>query len=825
MYEFGPYHLDLSRRVLTRNGETITLRPKTADVLAMLVSNAGELVGKDELLRGVWPDTFVEEANLSQNIFLLRKALGDERVDPRFIETVTRRGYRFVASVRTVNSNGEVAEGLSSVMGTVVAPRPVVAVLPFLNNTGDPELEYLADGVSDNLINNLSRLARLRVMSHSAVSRYKVPDLHPQRAGEKMGASAVLVGRVHARRSALIISVELVDVSTGWQLWGDSFDSENNDILEIQDAITRQLLSALKLKLTGDEEKEVTARYTENAEAYQAYLEGRYYWSRYTRKGIEKAIGHFRKAIELDPNYALAYSAIVDCYLRLATNYLPPEDDVRSSVHDALVQSDTTAADDSEQRVKLRFEWDWKGVERELRRAHELQTTYPSPHQWYAAYIVSKEIYEESLTPKECRHLSPLTVRDAQPLPTQIASLELTPTEKVQVYCAIAREQIDVGNYEAAARILRPWWSYGHWPPLNELNQRTFADLLLTAGEIAGFVASTKQLPRGQRHAEELLNGSVALFEQLGSRRRAAEARIELGLCYYRQGLFDIGRTTLTQVLGVLSDSDWELRSLGLIRLASLERHAGKLKDAITRLNEASGTVELSGPWATARSHLERASTYKDLAVSENIVSYFEEAKNFYLKALYEFEAIGHHRYVAVVENNMGLLLLTLGSDQHALRHLLRSQRLFECLSDSVRGAQVNDTLAQLYLYRQQYRMALDVVKRAVRILERTDSEALLAEALTTKAVISNRLGRSKEAKRTFEAAYNVAERCGDTEGAGRALLIMYEEMGAGLDQTEENQLLTKLRTLFADTQQTTVQNRVKKAITEIKSAKKLTEE
>jgi TolB-like protein len=196
-------------------------------------------------------------------------------------------------------------------------------------------LEYLADGVTDNLINNLSRLSKLRVMSHSTVSRYKVPNLQPQRAGRKWEPLPCWSGRVHARRSALVISVELVEVSTGWQLWGESFDSDNNDILEIQDAITRQLLSALKLKLTGEEEKEVTARYTENAEAYQFYLEGRYYWSRYTRTGIEKAIGHFRKAIDLIANYALAYAAIVDCYLRLATNYLPPEDDVRSLVTDA----------------------------------------------------------------------------------------------------------------------------------------------------------------------------------------------------------------------------------------------------------------------------------------------------------------------------------------------------------------------------------------------------------------------------------------------------------------------------------------------------------
>ena len=152
--------------------------------------------------------------------------------------------------------------------------------------------------------------------------------MDPQTAGKELGASAVLVGKISAQRSGFVVGVELVDVATGWQLWGENFDSESKDLLEIQSVITRQVLATLKLELTGAEEKRVTARYTENAEAYQAYLEGRYHWSRYTKKGIEKAIKHFRHAIELDPNYALAYAGIVDCYLRLATNYLPPEDDM-----------------------------------------------------------------------------------------------------------------------------------------------------------------------------------------------------------------------------------------------------------------------------------------------------------------------------------------------------------------------------------------------------------------------------------------------------------------------------------------------------------------
>src|SRR5690349_13369623 len=370
-YAFGPYRLNPAQRLLTRNGELIALTPKAIDILTLLVMNAGRLVEKDDLLKEVWADTFVEESNLAQNIFTLRRALGDERAGPKYIETVQRYGYRFIASVKACN--GEEPEAIepepeSLPNDDIAPPRIVVAVLPFINATGDDSLEYLAEGVTDNTINHLSRVSALRVMSRSAVFRHKRNELDPQVLGKELGANAVLVGTISARPKGIAIGVELVDVATGWQLWGESFDSESKDLLDIQDAITRQLLVNLKLKLTGEEEKRVTARYTENAQAYQAYLEGRYHWSRYTRTGMEKAITHFREAIQLDPNYALAYSAIVDCHLRLATNYLPPEG--VSSAFCSLVSSVSTAVihkpmeheeyPQSDTNIKLRFEWDWK---------------------------------------------------------------------------------------------------------------------------------------------------------------------------------------------------------------------------------------------------------------------------------------------------------------------------------------------------------------------------------------------------------------------------------------------------------------------------------
>ncbi|HEY3581310.1 MAG TPA: winged helix-turn-helix domain-containing protein, partial [Pyrinomonadaceae bacterium] len=703
-YEFGPYRLNPTQRLLTRDGELISLTPKAIDILTLLVMNAGRLVEKDDLLREVWTDTFVEDANLAQNIFTLRRALGDERAGPKYIETVPRHGYRFIASVKACNGEEPEASEAEpeSLPNDDIAPPPriVIAVLPFINATDDDSLEYLAEGVTDNTINHLSRVSALRVMSRSAVFRHKRNELDPQVLGKELGANAVLVGTISARPKGIAIGVELVDVATGWQLWGESFDSESKDLLEIQDAITRQLLVNLKLKLTGEEEKRVTARYTENAQAYQAYLEGRYHWSRYTRTGMQKAIGHFREAIKLDPNYALAYSAIVDCHLRLATNYLPPEG--ASSASSSLVRSASDAIIHkpiqheehalSDMNIKLRFEWDWKGAERESRRATELNTDYPAAHQWYAAYVMSEEIYRFSGFGIRTENVS-CSWPFSNQIPIQITLLQPTSSELVQVSCTIAREQIDIGNYEAAAKILKRWWSYGEWPTLEGLNLRSTADLLFTAGELAGCMASTKQLPKGQKHGEALLNGSIAMLERLRCKRFAAEAQIELSLCYYRQGLFDLGRSILERVLKSLSASDAELRSLALVRLACLERHAGRLNMALTYLNEATAWIGFSGPWTAARCHLELASTYKDLGVSERVDSYFDLAEKFYLRALWEFQAVGNHRLTAIAENNLGVLLLLGGRFVEAESRLEKARNVFDHFGDRIRCAQADDSL------------------------------------------------------------------------------------------------------------------------------------
>ena len=823
-YEFGPFRLNVNQRVLTRDGDLISLGPKATEILLLLLRNAGELVGKEEMLRAVWPDSFVEEANLSQNIFTLRRAFGDARSDARYIETVTGRGYRFVGSVKSI----EIAALASHAVGGVqkvdakLDGPTILAVLPFVNATGNDSLEYLADGVSDNIINSLSQISKLRVMSRSAVFRFKGTEVDPKFIVAELGVDAMLLGKVISRPSGLMINAELVDVATGWQLWGESFDCESQNLLEIQDEIARQISATLRLKLTGEEEKRITARYTESSSAYQQYIEGRYHWSHYTRAGIEKAIGHFRNAIELDPNYALAYAGIVDCYLRLATNYLPPENDapVESEQNDrgtSMSSEDevSEAPRTSDPKVKLRYEWDWKGAERELRRANELKADYPAAHQWNAAYEFAVKLLQES----SAGNSSARSWSKVDSLGSHVSLRAiLSPNEEAQVLCTVAREQIEVGNYDAACLVLRKWWIPNEWPRLEELNLPSAADLLFTAGSLTGCLSSTGLFEQGQKHAEALISGSIGLFEHLGLKRRCAEGIIELAHCYYRQGAFALARSTLVRALNELSSADTELRSICLIRLAVTERHAGHLYDSLARLNEARESVERSGALVTGRFHHELSTTLKDLALAESQINYSEPVIKGFQQAIYEFEAIGHHRYAAVVENNFGFLLLSLKEFDKAEKHLLRARRFLEAFADRIRAAQVDDSLARLYMATDKLELAEKAACAAVSSLENSDEEALLAESLTTRGLVLCRLGRTREARGVLEGAHRIAERCGDTEGAGRALLTVIEEIFHELGKEERLELAVRLRKLLGKSQQASTLKRLEICLERIAS-------
>jgi TolB-like protein/DNA-binding winged helix-turn-helix (wHTH) protein/Tfp pilus assembly protein PilF len=432
LYEFGPFRLDPNERKLLRGNEIVVLTPKAFDTLLLLVRNSGHLLEKDELITMLWPETFVEEGSLSNNIFLLRKALGE---NPAFIETVPRRGYRFVGAVRQFPPAAPThpekphemgARGFASLPAK--AQRPwrsraalqiaavallallasagwfyrragrggetidSLAVLPFVNANADPNTEYLSDGITESLINSLSQLPNLKVMSRDSAFRYKGKDTDVQTVGRELGVRAVFKGRVTQRGDTLNISAELIDARDSSHIWGQQYDRKLSDMVALREELAREMAHALRMRLTGAEERRLTKSYTANPEAYQDYLKGRYWWNKGTEDGFNKGVEYFRQAIAKDPAYALAYSGLADGYSSLADFGLLPAKEAYLKAKDAALKAveldDTLAeAHGSLALIKSSYDWDWSGADKEIRRAIELNPGYADAHRLHAEVL------------------------------------------------------------------------------------------------------------------------------------------------------------------------------------------------------------------------------------------------------------------------------------------------------------------------------------------------------------------------------------------------------------------------------------------------------
>jgi len=291
-----------------------------------------------------------------------------------------------------------------------------IAILPLVNVTGDPEAEYLCDGITETIINTLSQLPKIRVMARSTVFRYKGQIVDPQSVGADLNVRAVLTGRLILRGETLHIQVELVDVKDGSQLWGDRYSKMLSDIFEVQDEIAREISTKLRVRLIDTEKKRLAKRYTKNTEAYTLYLRGRYHWNKRTEEGFYKAIDYFEQAIRQDPNLALAYSGLSDSYsllagfhyMDMAEGYARARDlAVRSlEIDDSLAEGHASLA-----IVRYRVDWNWYETEREFRRAIELNPGYTMAHHWYAVYLVMMGKFEQAVAEIErAIELDPLSL-------------------------------------------------------------------------------------------------------------------------------------------------------------------------------------------------------------------------------------------------------------------------------------------------------------------------------------------------------------------------------------------------------------------------------
>jgi TolB-like protein/Tfp pilus assembly protein PilF len=290
-----------------------------------------------------------------------------------------------------------------------------LAVLPLANASADPDAEYLSDGITETLINNLSQLPKLRVIPRSMVFRYKGREVDPQTVGRELNVRAVLTGRVVQRGDTLNIQAELVDVVAESQLWGGQFQRKVSDIFAVQEEIAKEISEKLRLQLTGEEQKRLVKRHTVDAEAYQLYLKGRYHWSKRTEEGVKKGLEYFQLAIAKDPGYALAYAGLADSYNMLGVYVGPPKEAfprAKAAATKALQIDDTlTEAHTSLAVIKLHYEWVWLEAERAFKRALELNPTYAGAHDWYAEYLAAMGRTEEALGEvKRAQELDPLSL-------------------------------------------------------------------------------------------------------------------------------------------------------------------------------------------------------------------------------------------------------------------------------------------------------------------------------------------------------------------------------------------------------------------------------
>jgi len=298
-----------------------------------------------------------------------------------------------------------------------------MAVLPFVNESGDPELEFLSDGFTETLINRLSKLPGMKMMSRSSVFRFKGEDVNPAEAGRSLGVMAVLAGRILQHGDRITVGVELVDARDQTHIWGEQYTRGLSDILSLQDEITREISRQLKVTLTGDEEERLSSAATRSDEAYQLYLKGRFHWNKRTTDGIEKAAEYFRMAIERDPGYALAYAGLADAYNLMSVYYIMPAKESRVKAKAAVLRALELNDQLAEPHVTLAAiytedEFEWEKGEEQFKRAIELNPSYATGHQWYGEFLAamgrSDEALRELQIAQELDPLSPI-------IPTSLA--------------------------------------------------------------------------------------------------------------------------------------------------------------------------------------------------------------------------------------------------------------------------------------------------------------------------------------------------------------------------------------------------------------------
>ena len=419
-FEFGPFRLDLSERILLCDDKAVPLAPKVFETLVVLVEKRGHIIEKDELLKRLWPDTFVEENNLAQNIFQLRKVLENKSNGSRFIETIPRRGYRFTADTNPTNSLGHssprAVPSLIAADSSRIAIKSL-AVLPFESLTKDKNNEYLGLGMAHDTIIKLSGLRKLLVLPTRAVFKYAASDCDPLAIGRMLGVDAVLEGTIQRVEDRLRVTVQLLSVEDSITLWAAKFDEDFTDIFSVQDSISEQVVNALSLQITGDERSLLRKRATTSTDAYQTYLMGLFFWNKRSGDGLRKAVRYFEKAIDADPDYALSYAGLADCCFLIAHGERDPL--LRKQAYEKSRTSALTAikldplvaeAHAALATVKVKYEKDIIGAEKSFEKAIAVGPNCAMAYSRYTYFLAAMGRLDEALQKmRRAQELDPLS--------------------------------------------------------------------------------------------------------------------------------------------------------------------------------------------------------------------------------------------------------------------------------------------------------------------------------------------------------------------------------------------------------------------------------
>jgi TolB-like protein/DNA-binding winged helix-turn-helix (wHTH) protein/Flp pilus assembly protein TadD len=446
---FGIFQLDLKARELHRAGVKVKLQAQPFRVLALLVERAGQVVTREELQKNVWPtDVYVAfDQGLNNAIKKVRDALGDSADSPRYIETVARHGYRFVAPVSAVpwspaesrshfglhSSRNTALIGLTAALllaalaywawhGSPMRAGPssekvILAVLPFDNLSRDPDQEYFSDGLTEEMITQLGKLnpKRLTVISRGSVAKYKGSSLAANVIGKELHADYLVQGSVRRASDRVRIAVQLIRVRDQTDLWAESYDRELKEILALQDSVVRTIANQIHITLTPGQQTRPPSRTNVDPEAYEAYLKGRYYWNKRTGEGLQKALIYFQQAINKEPAYGAAYSGLADCNSGLAWHgFKSPAETLPKAYAAALkaIEIDPQSAEaHASLGLVLNHTWEWAGAEVEFKRALQLDPRYANAHHWYGNNLSILGRHDEALVEaKQALGLDPLNL-------------------------------------------------------------------------------------------------------------------------------------------------------------------------------------------------------------------------------------------------------------------------------------------------------------------------------------------------------------------------------------------------------------------------------